>query len=66
MEPEIYRVKTNAGIVWRVCVAGICKEHWQDWQARVFYHALCDMYGVSNPSALEDGHDESQDEQNPY
>ena len=26
--------------VWRVCVAGMCKEHQQKWQARVFYHQM--------------------------
>ena len=26
--------------VWRVCVAGMCKEHQQEWQARVFYHQM--------------------------
>lgn len=28
------------GDTWRVCVAGMCKEHHQEWQARVFYHQM--------------------------
>ena len=34
--------------VWRVCVAGMCKEHQQEWQARVFYHQM-----INNPTARE-------------
>lgn len=26
--------------VYRVCIAGICKEHKQEWQAKVFYHQM--------------------------
>lgn len=36
MEPTIQR----HGDVWRVCVAGMCKDHRQEWQAKVFYHQM--------------------------
>ena len=28
----------QVGDMWRVCADGICKEHQQEWQARVFWH----------------------------
>jgi hypothetical protein len=30
----------HIGSIWRVCANGICKEHHQEWQARVFYHQM--------------------------
>jgi hypothetical protein len=30
----------KTGSIWRVCLAGICKEHSQKWQAEVFYHQM--------------------------
>jgi hypothetical protein len=30
----------HIGATWRVCANGICKEHKQEWQARVFYHQM--------------------------
>jgi hypothetical protein len=30
----------HIGTIWRVCANGICKEHKQEWQARVFYHQM--------------------------
>jgi hypothetical protein len=30
----------HIGATWRVCANGICKEHQQEWQARVFYHQM--------------------------
>jgi hypothetical protein len=32
--------------IWRVCANGVCKEHQQEWQARVYYHQM-----INNPSA---------------
>jgi hypothetical protein len=28
------------GDTYRVCVAGMCKDHQQEWQAKVFYHQM--------------------------
>jgi hypothetical protein len=28
----------QVGDIWRVCADGICREHQQEWQARVFWH----------------------------
>jgi len=28
----------HVGSIWRVCSGGICREHEQEWQARVFWH----------------------------
>lgn len=36
----------HVGNMWRVCAAGICKEHRQEWQAKVFYHQMT----ASNPN----------------
>ena len=30
----------HIGSIWRVCANGVCKEHQQEWQARVFYHQM--------------------------
>ncbi len=30
----------KVGNVWRVCLAGMCKDHQQEWQAKVFYHQM--------------------------
>lgn len=38
----------HIGAIWRVCGNGICKEHQQEWQARVFYHQM-----INNPTARE-------------
>ena len=34
--------------MWRVCGNGICKEHRQEWQAKVYYHQM-----INNPTARE-------------
>lgn len=30
----------KVGQAWRVCSAGVCREHQQKWQAEVFYHQM--------------------------
>jgi hypothetical protein len=30
----------QVGDMWRVCADGICREHQQEWQAKVFYHQM--------------------------
>ena len=32
--------------IWRVCANGTCKEHQQEWQAKVYYHQM-----INNPNA---------------
>jgi hypothetical protein len=39
----------QVGDMWRVCADGICKEHQQEWQAKVFYHQM-----ISNPTVHAD------------
>jgi hypothetical protein len=39
----------HIGSIWRVCCNGVCKEHQQEWQARVFYHQM-----ISNPTVHAD------------
>jgi hypothetical protein len=39
----------HIGSIWRVCANGICKEHQQEWQAKVFYHQM-----ISNPTVHAD------------
>ena len=34
--------------IWRVCANGVCKEHRQEWQAKVYYHQM-----INNPIAHE-------------
>jgi hypothetical protein len=46
-QPTIERIYTGSGYVWRVCVAGMCKQHQQDWQALVFYHQMLNSYPQS-------------------
>jgi len=46
-QPTIEKIYTGSGYVWRVCVAGMCKEHQQDWQALVFYHQMLNSYPQS-------------------
>lgn len=36
----------HIGNVWRVCANGICKEHQQEWQAKVFYHQMTNKPSV--------------------
>jgi hypothetical protein len=38
----------HIGATWRVCANGICKEHQQEWQAKVYYHQM-----INNPTARE-------------
>lgn len=40
----------KVGEIWRVCLAGVCREHAQKWQAEVFYHQM-----LNNSSECEDG-----------
>jgi hypothetical protein len=47
----------HIGNIWRVCANGICKEHHQEWQAKVFYHQM-----ISNPNAHAAARHECQDE----
>jgi hypothetical protein len=46
----------HIGNVWRVCANGICKEHQQEWQAKVFYHQM-----TNKPSVHADDQRECQD-----
>jgi hypothetical protein len=46
----------HIGSIWRVCANGICKEHQQEWQAKVFYHQM-----ISNPTVHADAQHECQD-----
>ena len=46
----------HIGNVWRVCANGICKEHQQEWQAKVFYHQM-----TNKPNAHADDQRECQD-----
>jgi len=54
-QPTIERIDNT----WRVCSNGICKEHHQEWQARIFFHQL-----LSNPSVHEAALGGCQDAQN--
>ena len=47
----------HIGAIWRVCANGICKEHQQEWQAKVFYHQM-----ISNPTVHADAQRGRQDE----
>ena len=47
----------HIGAIWRVCANGICKEHQQEWQAKVFYHQM-----TNNPSAHADDQHERLNE----
>ena len=51
-QPTIERIYTGSGYVWRVCVAGMCKEHQQDWQALVFYHQMISSCSPSTAALL--------------
>ena len=42
--PTITRVKAGDGYSYRVCVAGMCREHIQKWQAFIFYHQALECY----------------------
>ena len=46
----------QVGDMWRVCADGICREHQQEWQAKVFYHQM-----ISNPTVHADDQHECQD-----
>jgi hypothetical protein len=46
----------HIGSMWRVCTDGICREHQQEWQAKVYYHQM-----INNPSAHADAQHECQD-----
>lgn len=47
MERRLDRITIeHVGNLWRVCAAGMCKEHQQEWQAKVFYHQMI----VNNPT----------------
>ena len=41
----------HIGSIWRVCCNGVCKEHQQEWQARVFYHQIT-ATGAQHPREL--------------
>jgi hypothetical protein len=38
----------HIGSMWRVCTDGVCREHQQEWQAKVYYHQM-----INNPSVRE-------------
>jgi hypothetical protein len=38
----------HIGSMWRVCADGVCKEHRQEWQAKVYYHQM-----INNPTVRE-------------
>jgi hypothetical protein len=40
----------HIGNTWRICNNGICIEHRQEWQARVFYHQM-----IANAALLPHG-----------
>jgi len=39
-QPTIHLVETASGKVWRVCYGGTCRDHAQQWQAKVFLHQM--------------------------
>jgi len=43
--------------MWKVCTNGVCKEHRQEWQAKVYYHQM-----INNPSAHAAAQHECLDE----
>ena len=43
--------------MWRVCANGVCKEHRQEWQAKVYYHQM-----INNPIAHANAQCECQGE----
>jgi hypothetical protein len=51
-QPTIERIDNT----WRVCSDGVCKEHRQEWQAKVYYHQI-----INNPNALVAALDGCQD-----
>lgn len=42
--------------MWRVCTNGVCREHQQEWQAKVYYHQM-----INNPTVHADAQRECQD-----
>ena len=42
--PTITQIKSGDGYSYRVCVAGMCREHIQKWQAFIFYHQAMECY----------------------
>jgi len=48
----IEQVQTTNGIAWRVCVAGMCRDHQQHWQAAVFLHQMISCQPASNDAVL--------------
>ena len=50
------------GDIYRVCVAGMCKDHQQEWQAEVFYHQML----ASNPNVYAGDLCECQGAQSPW
>jgi hypothetical protein len=47
----------HIGSIWRVCTNGVCREHQQEWQAKVYYHQM-----INNPSVREAAQHERLDE----
>jgi hypothetical protein len=45
------------GSMWRVCTNGVCREHRQEWQAKVYYHQM-----INNPTVCADDQHECLDE----
>jgi hypothetical protein len=50
-QPTIHLIDTYNGKVWRVCCAGMCKDHAQQWQAMVFWHQMSASTG--EPARLD-------------
>lgn len=43
----IQQIQTDHGIMWRVCLAGMCRDHQQYWQAAVFLHQMTNQQSAS-------------------
>jgi hypothetical protein len=41
-------VSTDTGRVFRVTYAGMTREHEQDWQARIFYEQMLNMWEIKS------------------
>ncbi len=47
-KPTLIVVSTDAGRVYRVTYAGMTREHEQEWQARIFYEQMLDMWEIKS------------------
>jgi hypothetical protein len=46
---SIDRIEIGGRMVWRVCDGDQCREHEQEWQARVWHHSLIEQAPKANP-----------------